>query len=306
MNGKSVILGVDAGGQSYKYALIGYEDLLPVTALCYLPVDSNGDAAAILDVWHEVIHRGMDEAGKRGMDIRAMACSCPGPFDYLKGISLMDHKWKAIKGVPLAEDFHGNGLSKDIPVFFCHDGNSLVLGEMAIGVAKGFRRVGGYIIGTGLGFGACCDGNLQIDAKGNPVFRLFSRPYRGETIEAFAASRGVPRWYETITGRKTEFTAKDIGAMAQNGDTDAIRAYRCMGMAIAEASADIIRNYGLQCLVFGGRISNSFPIFGPAYAEELVNLGLTVPFMVQSNGGEALAMSGASSYGKMQMEGAKA
>lgn len=232
-----------------------------------------------------------------------MACSCPGPFDYLHGVSLMDHKWKAIKGIPLEQDFHRNGLPPEVPVFFCHDGNGLVLGEMSVGVARGYERVGGYIIGTGLGFGACCDGKLQIDALGNPVFRLFTRPYRGETIEAFAASKGVPRWYGMITGKETYASAKEIGEMADTGDANAIQAYASMGQAIAEVSADIIRDYRLQCLVFGGRISNSLSVFGPAYAATLTRLGLTVPVMVKSQGGEALSMSGAASYGKMQLEG---
>lgn len=300
---KDVILAVDAGGQSYKFALVDYATLSPLAPPAYLAVDSFGPASAILGVWHEVIRQGLRDAGQQGLSLRAMACSCPGPFDYLKGISLMDHKWPALKGIDLPEDFHKNGLPADVPVFFCHDGNSLVLGEMAVGTAKGYSRVGGYIIGTGLGFGACCDGKLQIDGKGSPVFRMYSRPYRGETIEAWAASKGVPRWYAEITGKPTNLTAKDIGERAEKGEKAAIEAYESMGRAIAEVSLDIIRDYRIQCLVFGGRISNSFPVFAPAFAEKVRSGGLPVPRMVQSRGGETLSMSGASYYAKLRLKG---
>jgi len=298
-----VILSVDAGGQSFKFSLLEYRTLQPLFLPVYLKIDANGTKEAILGVWHEIISRGMKETVQRGKTLCAMACSCPGPFDYYQGISLMDHKWAAIKGVQLVEDFHTHGLSPEVPVFFCHDAHSLILGEMAAGVAKGYRRVGGYIIGTGIGFGAVCDGELQADAKGCPVFGMYRKPYRGETIEDFASSRGVPRLYGEIIGVPTTMTAKDIGDLAEKGDEAAIRAYQAMGRAVATVSADMIREYLFDCLVFGGRISQSFPIFIPAFQDELLQKGVNAPHLVQSVGGELLAMTGAASYGKRKLEG---
>jgi glucokinase len=299
---RSVILAVDAGGQSFKYALLAMDSLEALIQPEYIPVKSEGTREELLEVWHKVIRRAMSSALALGLKVAAMACSCPGPFDYIQGISLMTHKWAAIKGISLPDDFHGHGLPASVPVFFCHDGNSLILGEVVKGGAKGYGRVGGYIIGTGIGFGAYCDGKLVVDQRGCPVFGMYRRPYLNETVEDFASSRGVPRLYRDISGTDKTFTAKEIGDMAENGDPLAIRTYQEMGAIIARVSEPIIREYRFDCLVFGGRISNSFSIFAPAFSDELEKAGAATPHLVKSKGGELLSMTGASFYAKGRIE----
>ncbi|MHC1691778.1 MAG: ROK family protein [Sphaerochaetaceae bacterium] len=292
------ILGVDAGGQSFKSTILDYESLEPMDDLVYVPVDSNGTAEHILGVFREVVRQGVDRAHRLGCDLRAVAFSCPGPLDYYRGISLMDHKWKAIKGLDLIGDLHSHGLAPQVPVFFCHDAHSLILGEIASGEAKLFQCVGGFIIGTGLGFGIIRNGQMEANALGSPRFGFFKRPYRDATIEAYAASKGVPRWYNGIVGKETDLDARQIGVLAQQGDSAALEAYHSMGKAIAATVADLVDEYEIDCLVFGGRISNSFAVFGPAFSEELTARCKRVPYLYRSLGSEVLSMQGAALYAK--------
>jgi len=300
MEKSDLILGIDAGGQTFKFSLLKYSNLKPLFEPIYTSIDSNGSQQAILNVWNSIIRKATKIAEKNNGKIKLIGCSCPGPFDYYQGISLMDHKWKSIKGVNLPKNFYENGLSSDIPIFFCHDAHSLVYGEIASGRCNAFSRIGGYIIGSGLGFGAVCEGEIESDDLGTPIFRMFCRPYKNETIEDFAASRGVPRLYNEIIGSSTTLTAKEIGDLADKGNKEAVLAYRKMGEAIASVSAEMIREYKLDCLIFGGRISNSFDVFIPAFKEELTREGVTVPILLKAQNSEMLSMIGASYYGKKQ------
>lgn len=300
-----LILGIDAGGQTFKFSLLKYSNLKPLFEPIYTSIDSNGSKQSILDVWNSIIKKAMKIAEENNGEIKLIGCSCPGPFDYYNGISLMDHKWKSIKGVNLPKTFYENGLNPKIPVFFCHDAHSLVFGEIASGRCKSFSTVGGFIIGSGLGFGTVSKGSILADTLGTPIFRMFCRPFRNETIEDFAASRGIPRLFKEITGRSTELSAKEIGDLANKGDEKAILAYRKMGEAIATVSSKIIEDYKIDCLIFGGRISNSFDVFIPAFKEELERKGTKIPLLLKSQNSEMLSIIGASYYGKKQKENIK-
>ncbi|WP_320128572.1 ROK family protein [uncultured Sphaerochaeta sp.] len=292
------ILGVDAGGQSFKFALLDYDSLEQLDEVVYLPIDSDGKTEDLLGVFREVSRQGMEKAKKLELDLVAVAFSSPGPLDYYQGISLMDHKWASIKGINLVKDLHSHGLPSSIPVFFCHDAHCLILGEIAMGKAGAFHSIGGFIIGTGLGFGIVKAGRMEANELGIPKFGLYKRPYKDATIEAYVASKGIPRIYDQLSGRETCFDARRIGLLAKEGDEVACETYHSMGRALALTVADLVNSYSLDCMVFGGRISNSFEIFAPAFAEELAIHCKRVPYIYQSQGSEVLSMKGAALYAK--------
>jgi glucokinase len=295
---RKMILGIDAGGQSLKFALLDFETLELQGELEFLPLDSNGLAEDILGVFRMAIHKGMAHAQRLSSVVSSVAVSCPGPIDYFQGISLMEHKWRAIKGINIIDDLYAHGLSREIPVSFCHDAHSMIFGEIATGESGGYNSVGGIIIGTGLGFGVVKDGEMVADQRGIPTFGLFKRPFRDSTIEAYVASKGIPRLYDQVTEKANGLDAKQIGDLADKGDLAAIQTYQIMGKGIASVVAEIVDEYDIDCLVFGGRISNSFKVFSPSFASELSIRCKKVPYLYHSQGSEALSIKGAALYAK--------
>lgn len=77
-----------------------------------------------------------------------VAVSMPGPMDYDRGISLMTHKFTAIRGISLKDEIQG--VLPDAEVSFVHDGVAFLLGEMADGEAKGLDCAAGVMLGSTL------------------------------------------------------------------------------------------------------------------------------------------------------------
>ena len=296
-----VIIGVDAGGQSFKTALIDAKTLSPLSSPVFLEINSLGTREELLGNFITIVAMGLQQAKAEKHEVIAVAFSAPGPIDYYKGISLMDHKWPAIKGISIPDALHAKIIPTSVPVFFCHDAHSLIYGEIATHAVSG-NSTAGFIIGTGLGFGIIRDNTPEADKTGTPKFGLWKTPYLDGTLEDYVASRGIPKLYDEIIGDATNLSAKDIGNLADNGDPEAISAYKKMGAILAERTHKIFKDYLVDSIVFGGRISNSFHIFGPVFTKTLETFGLRIPEICQVTASETLSIQGAAYHAICSIE----
>ena len=82
-----VVLAIDAGGTSFKSALIDADGGLVPGSFYQCPVCSNRTLDEVLATYAELIRHALS----RGIFIRGIGGSTPGPFDYHGGISLMKH-----------------------------------------------------------------------------------------------------------------------------------------------------------------------------------------------------------------------
>ncbi|MDK2860479.1 MAG: hypothetical protein PWP25_1665 [Sphaerochaeta sp.] len=295
------IIGVDAGGQSFKTALIDAKTLSPLSSVEFLGIDSLGTRDALLGDFIKIVEMGLKQAKDQNIDVTAVAFSAPGPVDYHRGISLMDHKWSAIKGVSIPDALHASTIPASTPVFFCHDAHSLIYGEIATHAVKG-QSTAGFIIGTGLGFGIIRNNLPEWDEKGTPKFGLWKTPYLDGKLEDYVASRGIPKLYDGIVGFSANLSAKDIGYLADEGNREARLAYEKMGTLLAEKTHQLFKDYSVDSIVFGGRISNSFHIFGPAFTETLETFGLAIPEICQVAETETLSIQGAAYHAICSIE----
>ena len=159
---RRAVLGIDAGGQSFKVAPIDADTCRLLCDPDYIRIDSGAPSEILLESFAEIIRRGVFMSGNAGYEVEAVSFSCPGPMDYFKGISRMDHKWKSIKGISIPDYIHDKVLPPEIPVYFVHDAHSLIFGSVLNDDIKE-RNIAGFIIGTGLGFGIVQNGNPVTD-----------------------------------------------------------------------------------------------------------------------------------------------
>lgn len=196
-------------------------------------------------------------------DAERAAIAIPGPFDYQRGIFLMKHKFAAVYGERFADLVSSDGIPGHTRnLRFIHDVNAMLLGEMAAGAGMGYSRVALVTLGTGLGFSMGIDGKILKNEMGSPKVSIFSRPYRDGILEDYASKRGFIRGFEGVT-------VKELADKARTGDTRAIARFREVGGIISESIATLLEEYGIECLLFGGQISRSFDLFGPAVKEGL-------------------------------------
>lgn len=196
----------------------------------------------------------------------------PGPFDYATGHFLMKHKFAAVYD-QFFQDIVG---VKDCK--FIHDVNCMLLGEMASGNGKPYKKVAMIALGTGLGFSMSIDGEILKNDLGSPRVSIFNRPFRDGVLEDYASKRGVWKLYGDDT-----ITVKEIAQKATSGDKRALDAFAAMGSIIGEVIAPIMTEYGIECLLLGGQISRSWKLFAPAIEAEFTKAGLKMAISPISN-----------------------
>lgn len=258
-----IYIAIDAGGTFFKSALVTPAGEIAEGTLLSVPSDSQGSAETILGAYRETVRRQSERLAALGETLCGVCVDTPGPFDLENGISHMEHKFAAIKGIDLKAHLRRclaeNGLDSARPITFTHDSTAFLLGEAKPLEEKGFRRIAGVMIGTGLGFAISLDGIPQLSPTGGPACSIYRRPLRDKTAEDFISGRGVPMLYGDTT-----VTALDVQRRAEGGDVRAKRAYEEMGGLLAELLAPILAEYEIEAMVVGGQISRGFFLFGDA------------------------------------------
>lgn len=288
------ILSIDAGGQSLKYALVSYDSLEIITVDRFFPVSSFGTKEELLDSFRVLFIDAIEQSRTLDREIVLVSFSVPGPFDCKNGVSQMDHKWPELKGVALRNEFRSFGIfDEQVRFIFVHDVHAFLIGETVKGPAKGSSNVVAVIIGTGLGFGVSCSGELLFNENGGVRYSIFKDPYRDGILEEYIAARGITREYEKLTNRV--LSAKEIADLAREGDLQAQTVYRQMGSILGTHIAPILKRHSIDAVVIGGRISCAYDLFGDCFKAGADDPALLVypSFML-----EDAAIYGAAAWGK--------
>ncbi len=268
----SCFLLLDVGGTFVKAGVASLSgELLPETNFS-MSINSDGSREEIEGVLVEVVCRANRFAVAQGLAVAGIGVAIPGPFEYATGIARMTHKFQAINGVSLNDLLRSiPEIGQDLTIRFIHDVNAVLLGEMAHGNAANYRNVAVVTLGTGLGFACCLNGEVQYSPIGSPRISIYARPYRDGTLEDYVSKRGFLKCYTQLLGREPNpsLTVADLGRMAGEGDSQALKVFECVGHTLVTSLYDLLAEYNIECLLFGGQISRSF-----AYMEKTLHTGL--------------------------------
>lgn len=249
------ILAVDAGGTVFKYALVG-EDGTMQTEVFKLPVSSNGTKSDILNCYKSLIMHAKEIAGG---SITGIGISTPGPFDYETGTSYMKHKFSAIYNIPLRQEIR-EYCNIDVPIWFCSDTNSFLVGETEFGAGKEYNNIIGITIGTGLGIAVAVDRKICTNEKQGPVEVIYNLPCRNGILEDYVSGRGIAEYYKNISDNGDEsLSAKDVSVLAQTNE-NAKNAFDTVGFLLGDALKEKMQKYKAEALIVGGQVANSFDL----------------------------------------------
>lgn len=265
---------MDVGGTFIKSGIMSADGIPLDGSQQTLPIDSDGSKDGICDSLTSAVRQGVALCRYYGYSPEGVGVCMPGPFNYITGISAMVHKFAAIKDIPLKEVI-GQALDGlDIQVVFGHDVNTQLYGEMCGGNAVGHDNVCLVALGTGLGFAMANEGKVLMTPTGSPLVSIWDLPYNGGILEDYASKRGFYNTWEMVTGTRPsdEMTVAEMGRLAGKGDVTALEVFRRVGSFIGQNIKEKIKEYKIECLLFGGQISRSFRFMEEAVRNELKDI----------------------------------
>ncbi len=258
------VLAIDAGGTNFKAALIDAGGSVLSGSLYQCPGCSSGSLEVILGTYAELIRHALS----RGVPIRGIGVSTPGPFDYQRGISLMKHKFPQLFGIILKDSLlELLPELADIPFWFRHDANSFLAGEMWLGAGQGCKRIGGVTLGTGLGVSFFADGQFFNNEMGSPAAEvsLWNKPYRHGIVEDAISARALIAAYQKLNPNYDPAGgARGVAEAAKSGDQQAAQVYEQFGVDLGNILTLWCNYFKPQKIVFGGQIAASFDLFAEA------------------------------------------
>ena len=194
----------------------------------------------------------------------------PGLCDPERGLWLYS-SFSGLADIPIA-----NILTEmtGLTTYVDNDVNISALAERYFGVCKNERDFMWITVSNGIGGGVYLDGRLYrgprmtsgeighvIVEEDESKARLCGCGSRG-CLEAMASGASIGAIYNERMG--TSLTAKDVAALAYEGDAEAIRVWSEAGAYIGKAAACAANLFGIGTFVLGGGAAEAFELLYPS------------------------------------------
>lgn len=293
MNNKNfVIVSLDVGGTSIKGAAVS-QDAQLIGQVHEIPSPSQDDSDTIINKFITLMKDIQDTAA--GYETRGYAIGMPGPFDYTNGISQMRHKFSSLFGINLKAVLEEK-LQK--PVFFINDAAAFGLGV----VWKEYpqeKRLLAVTLGTGLGSSFLINGKFASSVSGVPQNgEIWNVQYKEGILEDKISKRALEQDYLRRSGRS--ISVKEIAEKTREGDQAAKEVFEQFAFHLGDGLASTIADFHPARIVFGGKISRAFDLFGDTAEKVFIKkAGLATIFTRSKE--DNLAIYGAARYAFNQL-----
>jgi glucokinase len=183
----------------------------------------------------------------------------PGPFDYSRGVSWLQHKFSAWYSVNVRKHLAIRFAIDEKDVVFLNDADAFLLGELQ---ELFVPRAIGITLGTGIGASFAIDGRAVPATKILPNnCDLYALPWKGRTVEEFISTRGIMKLHEDRRGRY-----RSVKEIALNSVFDAVAAdtMSAFGKELGLVIETYLLSFAPDAIILGGSISRSPETFLPA------------------------------------------
>lgn len=288
---KPYVIGLDLGGTNSVFGIVDARGEIKATTAIKTQAyaDVNDYVAAGVEALQPII----DSVG--GIEqIKGMGIGAPNGNYYSGTIeNAANLVWKGT--VPLAKLF---SEKLGIPVALTNDANAAAIGEMTYGVARGMKNFIMITLGTGVGSGIVCNGQLVYGCDGFAgelghviVDRSANaRPCGcGKTgcLETYCSATGVARTAREILNttdrpsslrelKPEDITSLDVAIAAGKGDAVAKEIFEFTGRVLGEACADFALFNSPEAFVFFGGLTKAGDLImepiKKAYNDNILNI----------------------------------
>jgi glucokinase-like ROK family protein len=233
------------------------------------PIPTLGHACSALE-------KMLGELGRTADRVLGIGIGVPGPVDFSAGTVVSPPIMPGWDRYPIIETVQQWFPMANIVVD--NDVNVMALGEVSQGAARGVRNLISVKIGTGIGAGIICEGNIYRGASGcagdighicvdkdGPVCacgntgcleKIAGGAGIAERATAGARNGSSPSLRSRYEQNGSVLRAEDVGAAALEGDEFSIEVIRESGRQIGEVLAALVNFYNPEMIVIGGGVSN--------------------------------------------------
>lgn len=244
-------IGVDIGGSHITAAHVDANTFKVIeNTMKRERVASRDSAEVILESWLNVLSsliiRNNGENTKIGI-------AMPGPFDYEKGISMMQNqeKYDALYGVNVKEILAKRLEIAEEDIIFINDAEAFLRGELAAGAAADKERAIGITLGTGLG---STSNGTGVTVDMNWAFR----PFKDSIAEEYISTRWFLKKYKEITGEEV----KNVEILLEVADESVKREiFEEFSDNLSIFLNDFIAQEKPEVVVIGGNIAKTWDHF---------------------------------------------
>lgn len=273
---KNIAIGLDVGGS--HVSCMGFDldkkELLTET-FAESDLDNHGQPEEIIESWGGVIKKSIELIGAE--NVAGVGFAMPGPFDYVKGISLFEGqngKYENTYGMNVPEMLNSFlGLDGELKCRFINDATAFAIGEDQVGKAKAYNRSLSVTLGTGFGSAFIKDGLPVVEGDEVPESGcLWHLPFEGGIADDYFSTRGLLGRFEKATGQKLNGVKQIADQADSNPDAQAL--FNDFGEKMGMFLQPWIEKFGIEIFVMGGNISRAYHLFGSSLQAYLAKAGL--------------------------------
>jgi glucokinase len=260
-----MIGAVDIGGTKIAVGMVNEEG--KVLSRVQAPTDPERYASSI-QLIADMLRETSQSAGAQ---LTGIGIGSTGPVDPMRG---------EFGDVDFLPGWRGKSPVTDLNKIFSvkvaleNDGDAAALAEAGWGAGRNRKRLIYVTVGTGIGGGIVLDGQLYRGVDGahpevghqviDPAGPACSCGFRG-CWESLAAGPAMAAWFESRVPAdyppRTGISAKEICAMAQQGDVVALQAVEHEAYYLGLGLANLINLFTPDAIVLSGSVMKSADLF---------------------------------------------
>lgn len=271
------ILSLDVGGTVIKYAVIDTTGNLR-TPIYSVLAKSQGTKEEILNIFDTII----TNIKVSPFSFSKIGIGFPGPFDYDKGICLIEnlHKYKALYNFNIKKYLKNK---HSLSVKFLNDAHLYALGASSLGPGKNFKRLLCISLGTGCGAGFVVDKKIVVSGKNIPKDGyIFHLPFENSIIDHYISATGIRNMLLASSLSTKIHDVKELAIIAKQGDPIALSIFDIFSKQCAKAIFPIAKNFNADCIVIGGQIAKSAELFVQALQDICTEHAISVQITSKS------------------------
>lgn len=273
---QKLAIGADIGGSHITCQVFDIENNTPIeNSKLRIYVDSHGSKDEIIGSWLEAIKKTANTIGLN--QLAGIGFAMPGPFDYHNGIAWFNadvQKYEHLYGVDVKSELRNHlNLAPDFPVRFLNDASCFAIGEAWLGDAAKYERIIAITLGTGFGT-TFIKNRLSVAGKDripDDGF-LYHIPFQNSIADDYFSTRWFLKEYYEKTGMEIS-DVKELCDLAKT-DSSSLRIFEKFGENLGGFLIPWIERFKADCLVLGGNISKSYPLFQKQMMKQFEKNGL--------------------------------